>query len=318
MSADTATAPPQLRPLALGEIIDVSIKLMRRNWRTLALLVLVVSVPVAIVSLLITTSTTTYDATLDTRTGDGAAYVAGALVNLLLQVVLYLLTTVSCFLAIADAYMGRRPDWRSSLRFAARRAPAALAMTILYFFGIFAGAIFILIGLVFVAVRWSVAMPALLLERRGPMSALGRSWSLVSGFWWKCFGTLLVVTLLVFLLSIAVGAVAGGLLAAATSANSLLALLVTQALDVAVQVFTLPLSAAVTVVLYVDLRVRKEGFDLALMADHIAHPEQPPGSFSAAPGAAPPAVPDPGDERVSYGPPSESPPEPPRHPAFGE
>ncbi|MEA2383688.1 MAG: hypothetical protein QOH72_3659 [Solirubrobacteraceae bacterium] len=34
MSADKATAPPQLRPLALGEIIDVSIKLMRRNWRT--------------------------------------------------------------------------------------------------------------------------------------------------------------------------------------------------------------------------------------------------------------------------------------------
>src|SRR3954447_6789477 len=116
MSVDTATAPPQLRPLALGEIIDVSIKLVRRNWRTLALLVLIVSVPVAVISLLITTSTTTYDAGLDVRTRDsGAAADAGAFVNAVLQLVLYLLATVACFLAIADAYMGRRPDWRSSL-----------------------------------------------------------------------------------------------------------------------------------------------------------------------------------------------------------
>jgi hypothetical protein len=318
MSADTATAPPQLRPLALGEIIDVSIKLMRRNWRTLALAVLVVSVPVAVITLLITTSTTTYDSSLDVRVrDDGAAYGAGVVVNAILQLVLYLLATVACFQAIADAYMGRRPDWRSSLRFAARRAPAALAMTILYFLGIFAGLIFVLIGAVFVAVRWSVAMPALLLERRGPAGALGRSWSLVSGFWWKCFGTLLIAYLLVIVLSVAVGAVVGGVLAALTSADSLLGLVVTQALDVAVQVFTLPLFAAVTIVLYVDLRVRKEGFDLALMADHIAHPDRA-GSFSAEPDAAPPAARDPSDERVSYGPPAESPPEPPRHPAFGE
>ena len=107
MSADTATAPPQLRPLALGEIIDVSIQLVRRNWRTLALAVLVVSVPVAVISLLITTSTTTYDAGLDVRTADDdAAFGAGQVVKTLLQMALYLLATVACFEAVAEAYMG--------------------------------------------------------------------------------------------------------------------------------------------------------------------------------------------------------------------
>jgi hypothetical protein len=303
MSADTATAPPQLRPLALGEILDVAIKLVRRNWRTLGLAVLVVSVPVAVISVLITASTTTYDAALDVRSpDDGTAYDAGVFVNGILQVVLYLLATVACFLAIADAYMGRPPDWRSSLRFAAQRTPVVFVMSILYFVGLLAGVFAVVIGAIFLAVRWSVAMPALLLERRGPVGALGRSWRLVKGFWWKCFGTLLVAYLLVTLLSFAVGGVVGGILAAIASVDSVLGVVLQEAVGVVVQIFTLPLFAAVTVVLYVDLRVRKEGFDLALMADHIAHPERA-ASFAPA-GDAAPAAPVPS--------------EPARHPAFGE
>src|SRR3954462_3661548 len=135
MSAEPAPAP-QLRPLALGEILDVSIKLVRRNWRTLATLVLIAAVPVAIVSLLITTSTRTYDPTIDVRTrDDGSAYEAGVAVHQLLQLVLYLLATVACFGAIADGYLGRRPEWRSSLRFAARRAPMGLVIGLIAVLG---------------------------------------------------------------------------------------------------------------------------------------------------------------------------------------
>ena len=147
--------------------------------------------PVSVITLLITTSTTTYDAGLDIRSSDDdGAFAAGQIINGLLQLALYLLATVACFQAVADAYMGHRPDWRQSLRFAARRAPAVLAMTIVYFIGLAFGAIAIPIGAIFLAVRWAVAMPALLLERRGPIGALGRSWNLVGGFWWKTFDDL--------------------------------------------------------------------------------------------------------------------------------
>ena len=62
-----------------------------------------------------------------------------------------------------------------------------------------------------------------MLEGRGPAAALGRSWGLVKGFCWKCFGTLLVAYLLVTVLTFAVGAVVGGLLAVVASVESLLA-----------------------------------------------------------------------------------------------
>lgn len=312
MSAEPAPAP-QLRPLALGEILDVSIKLVRRNWRTLATLVLIAAVPVAIVSLLITTSTTTYDPTTDVRTrDDGSAYGAGLAVHQLLQLVLYLLAAVACFGAIADSYLGRRPEWRSSLRFAARRAPMAFVMGILAFLGIVAGFIALFFPGVFLAVRWSVALPALLLERRGPVAALGRSWRLVKGFWWKVFGTLLVAYLLVTVLSFAVGAVIGFGLGVFTSVDSLLGLILQEAVGVFVQVFTLPFIAAVIIVVYTDLRVRKEGFDLALMADHISQREHAgavdPGERDASLSAGA----DGADDRA------EPPAEPARHPAFGE
>jgi hypothetical protein len=90
MSADTAAAPPQLRPLALGEILDVAIEVVRRNWRTLCVLVLIVALPIAIANFLVTTSTTTYDATLDVRSPDDeSAYDAGQIVNGVLSVAMY-------------------------------------------------------------------------------------------------------------------------------------------------------------------------------------------------------------------------------------
>src|SRR5690349_19234778 len=118
MSADTVTAPPQLRPLALGEILDVSIKLFVRAFKTLVATVLIVGGTVAVLTVLVTLSVTGFGSS-----GASDAAAVGALVAILvLTVGLYVLVPVACFRALADAYLGRAPSWRSSLRFAVRRA----------------------------------------------------------------------------------------------------------------------------------------------------------------------------------------------------
>jgi hypothetical protein len=96
----------------------------------------------------------------------------------------------------------------------------------------------------------------------------------------------------VTVLTFAVGAVLGGVLAAIASVDSLLGLAAQQAVTVVVQVFTLPLFAAVTIVLYVDLRVRKEGFDLQLLAERMGLP--PGADLPERALAAPSASADPG------------------------
>jgi hypothetical protein len=324
MSADTASAPPQLRPLALGEILDVAIKLVRRSFKALALAVLVVAVAIAVVEILITFSTTTYDSVLGERTAvSDAAAVAAGFVSLVLFLVLYVIATVACFGAIADAYIGRRPDWRASLRFAARRAGSTMWLGILMAIGLTLAFVALIVPYFYFAVAWSVAFPVMLLEGVGGTKAMRRSFRLVRGSWWKTFGTLFVAYALTFLLSALGGALVGAIVGAAVGNGSALAVVLQQIVDIGVQVVTLPFFAAVLIVLYVDLRVRKEGFDLALMADHIAHPDRAASWTPSAPAPAPapelagaePAPELAGAERTDA---ERTDGEPPRHPAFGE
>src|SRR3954452_2438765 len=115
---------PGLRPLALGEILDVGIKLYMRHWRTLMACVIWVVLPVQIVSVLITLSiapeqldfTTSSDAGVEPDEVD--AFLASQVVIGLLQGLVYMLATAACFKAVADAYMGGRPAARRSLGFA--------------------------------------------------------------------------------------------------------------------------------------------------------------------------------------------------------
>ena len=52
-----------------------------------------------------------------------------------------------------------------------------------------------------VAIRWLFAPPTVLLERTGVRASLGRSWRLVGGSWWRCFGIVLLAQLLASVLS---------------------------------------------------------------------------------------------------------------------
>jgi hypothetical protein len=116
-----------------------------------------------------------------------------------------------------------------------------------------------------------LAIPALVLEPGASASAsLSRSWELTRGSRWRMLG--LIVTLLV-LLYVPLAAIGGlfalfvpqatrlGVLGPA-SAGALLAI----ALTGLIQTFIYPLFYCVLTVAYYDLRVRKEGFDLEVLA----------------------------------------------------
>src|SRR5206468_3117489 len=90
---------PQMRPLGVGEILDVCVNLFKRNFLTFVRIVLVVVVPVQVVTVLIQVSTISNPDLLpklgSTNNGsrissqDAAAYFGGQLVILVLTVILY-------------------------------------------------------------------------------------------------------------------------------------------------------------------------------------------------------------------------------------
>jgi hypothetical protein len=89
----------------------------------------------------------------------------------------------------------------------------------------------------------AVSIEALVVEGRRGTGSMGRSWELVGGHWWHAFGTLLVAALLTGLVNTLITSPFG-----ATS-------WVAQAVATTI---TLPYGALVGVLLYLDLRARKE------------------------------------------------------------
>lgn len=153
--------------------------------------------------------------------------------------------------------------------------------------GVALAALGVLVGLPLGAwlwVRLALATPALMLEtssggstsridpgtrRTGVREALSRSWALVGGAWWRTFAILLLTVILAAVLGgvlAAPFAVLGGALEAAgvLEPASVPQLALGALGSVLATTVTAPFTAAVTVLLYVDRRIRREGLDIEL------------------------------------------------------
>jgi hypothetical protein len=173
--------------------------------------------------------------------------------------------------------------------------------------GIFAalGAIAGAVLSIWLVIMFRMAGPAVVLEREGPVQALKRSWRLVRDSFWRVLGITLLAGLIVLVTAgvlqlpfSIVGALAGG-------GNSMLpgtggnvaSILISAVGGVVAGAVARPISAGVAVLLYVDLRMRREGLDLILQTaaggsartgDEFASLWRP-GAQAAQPGAGPPA-----------------------------
>ena len=306
MDREAASA---LRPLSIGEILDVAINIYKRHAVTFFIAVLVVVAPVQLLSAVVELSAQIDEQTFTQTSPTGEVefdtdelwvVVSAFLVIGALAVGASTLSTAACFKAVTDAYLGRRPEWRESLAFAVRRAHSVLWVTLLGMVVAGFGLLLCVIPGVWLFVAFSVAVPALLVENAKGTRALGRSRELVRGRWWPTFAILLVGFLLAFLVT----ALTQGALTALSFAdpdNDAVAFASTAIGGTIAAVLTTPFTAAFTAVLYFDLRVRKEGFDLELLADRVG---LAPGAFDPAVAPAPQAAgSDFGGEQPPYWPP---------------
>ena len=280
---------PALRALRVGEVLDKSITLYGRHFGPLVKAVLVIVVPVQILSQLITASTAPEESyTLDAstipdsalnETGEWAAYITGQVLVGMLGLMVIVITTAACFKAVSDAYLGGRPDWRDSLRFAMRHTHSLVWLLILSMLLLIPALIPLAIPFVWLAIAWVVAPLALLFEGARGRHALRRSFNLVRGRWWPTFGTILIATIIATVVQGVFGAFLG-LLFFVDGVSPLFSLVAAGVVGILGTALTTPFQAAIITLIYFDLRVRKEGFDLQLLAERMGTTPEPSASLA--------------------------------------
>jgi hypothetical protein len=268
-----------MRPRRVGEILDAAIKLYIANARILMGLAAVVVIPLQLLTAVVLLSTVPSGSDVPsgpfsgTNSATDKAAAIGAQATLeVASLLVGALVTAACVKAVSDAYLGQAPAIGESLRFALRRLVRVVGLEIVLNLGLVLAFIALIIPGIWLYAAWSVAVPCLLIERRGIFRALGRSRRLVKGRWWPTAGVVLVTTIMVSLVAGALAAALAAIAGVSHQSSALLAVATTVLAGAVGGIITQPFRAAAITVLYYDLRVRREGYDLHVLADQLGLP----------------------------------------------
>jgi hypothetical protein len=288
---------PVLRPLSVGEILDAALKILVRNFLTLAKATGVVVLPAALIVAVIQGEvTTTPSAVINPQTGqiitNDASTLRGELFAVyLVTLIAALLASAICYKVVGDAYIGQRPDWRVALRFTAQRLLSIIwvALVLIIFFGLLVAAGVLVVALLaqvstalgvvsglalFVVVIWlalpaGLAVPTLMMEGRKGFKAYRRAFFLVRHNWWRTFALLLVTGILSGVVSLIADVIFGVALRDALGGTTAGKIFVDFILFGVTYLCIHPFEGSVLVILSIDIRVRKEGYDVALLASQL-------------------------------------------------
>jgi len=130
--------------------------------------------------------------------------------------------------------------------------------------------VLLIIPAIFLFVAWSLFWAAIVLEEVGPVEALKRSFRLVRGNWWRTLTVLSIPTVLLLVVYMGVGLVIGftvaltvpSLLTQGAAVDPITINMVAQIIQIPFNAAFAPLPIAMMLVLFHDLKLRKEGSDL--------------------------------------------------------
>lgn len=284
---------PTFQPMGFGGILDTALSLYRHNFRLFlgiaAIYFILIALQEFTVVLLLERSSTP---NLDSFISD---------IDSVLDTLIGMLAIGMFVVACSEIYLGRSVTMQIVLRRFRSRFLGYLAASLIY---LLIGEIWLLeslgnsIGmslfrivslpfLCFYLVSWVFYGPIVFLEEPIAVQALRRSKILVRGTWRRVFGIVLAIILFVLAIDYILGSSFGVILALLgvvqddslmetvgslfgmeymmdrpTSTITLIMYLIYHA----VETFTYPIYAIGVTLLYFDLRIRKEGFDLEIQA----------------------------------------------------
>ena len=244
---EPGVAQDPIEPRRAGDIITAALVLYGRHWKLLVPLSAIVAFPLAIAGEVISFELAIESFSIEESgriSTDFGTLVLATVVAFVISLVASSIVTAAVTQAVAGGIAGRQPAIGQSYRRALPRLVAVLVASVLIGLGVGLGSLALLIPGVFLLVRWVVAVPAIVIERLGPLHGMRRSWRLVKGHGWHVLAAV-VTTLLI-------GFVVGWGLSVASPRDTLWRGVLAGVGDTIV----IPFVALVYSLLYLDLRAR--------------------------------------------------------------
>ena len=293
----TIAPMPRLRPLGLGQLLDQAIRLYRQNFFKFIGIIAIVQIPLGLLQL--GTSLLTLDgiARLDDldqlsslqdipglTTGIGGSVLVAILGFVLLGVV----ATAAMTRAVAGSYLGEEVTIADAYRAVGQSWLSLLGalllaslMGIALFLWFLVPCVGWLTGLgmitFFGMVIFPLIAPIIVLEKQKASRAVRRAWDLARRRFWWVLGFVLLLTIFaqviitgpVLLVSAIFGLVFGEAIFEPSFTQSITQTIFQSLIQVVSSLIYLPLQLTAITLMYFDLRIRIEGFDLTLLAESV-------------------------------------------------
>jgi len=259
----------ELRPLSLGELLDRTFSLYRNHFW---LFVGITAIP----QLILLGPALMIDAA-SSFTGENPL-VAGLTVGLLTLLVglgtliAYGLTQAATVFAVSEVYLGRSISIRESYNRVYGDIGRVIFVLILVGVGIFVGFILLIVPGIWFFLRSCISVMPAVLEDKPAVEAIRRGMELTKGslgrvfIVWLLFAVITWVATIIFQVPFWVALAVVGIQQGSFPPWIMMLSRVGQALTT---ILANPLLTVALSLLYFDLRMRKEGFDLKLMMDQL-------------------------------------------------
>jgi hypothetical protein len=257
-----STNLPRFEAMTTGALLDRAFRLYTSNFSLMLGITAAAYVPFYLIMVVI-----------ESRVGINVQAPSGGLSTLLFQIVFMILWASIAFpiasgaatYAISERYLGNEVTIGEALGLALSRfwtlSLAQITATIRVMFGFL---LLIVPGILWM-LSYALIVPAVLIEGQKATPSLRRSRDLVKGQRGKVFCVMFIINLLQGILALGVSMISGMIFNSDSAGGAVLH----SAMNNLLSIFLTPLGIVATILLYYDMRIRKEGFDLEMLSRAI-------------------------------------------------
>lgn len=285
-------------PMSTGGILDRTFKIYKNNFVRFITIVAIIQIPIALLTIISTSviqsgvPESNYDQAAEmeqdpktftggefqpsvnnsgNQSGPGLMLYGGigiaivAFFSILGQV----LSGGALAKSISESYLGNELSVGEAYRYVLPKLLTIIAALIFVALVVGLGLVLLVVPGIIFMLWFSLTTQTIVIENLKATKGMSRSKALASGNLGKIFSVGFLIMLITWVASIPLGVLGGFLGRALFHNNVMLSDFINQLSGVAGQILVAPIGAIAYTLLYYDLRIRKEGFDLQMLASSI-------------------------------------------------